>query len=201
MLSDVSVIEGRKLIPNVYISSLIYIASTTDPSETSELDPRTELDSHANMVLLGQHCFVFDNVHGRTCDVAPYDPSIRTAKKIPVVDAALMYDCPYTHKPYLLIVWNELYILTMENNLISLFIIREVGIKLNDVPKIHMKNPNEIDHTITFEFKNLRIPLQFNGIFSYFHTWHQGMRRYHTVIQYSLPHTVTIMILTLNTML
>ena len=122
------------------------------------------------MAVLGKHCFVFDSVNGRTCDVAPYDPSIGTVKKVPVVDAALVYDCPYTFKPYLLIVRNALYVPTMENNLIPPFLIREAGIKLQDVPKIHVKEPNENDHAITFEDENLRIPLQLNGIFSYFHT-------------------------------
>ena len=57
------------LIPNGYISSLMYIASMTDPSGTSKLDPRIELDNHVNMVVLGKYCLVFNNVHGRTCDV------------------------------------------------------------------------------------------------------------------------------------
>ena len=82
------------------------------------------------MAALGKYCFVFDNVKGRTCDVAPYDPSISTAKKVPVVDAALVYDCQYTFKPYLLIAWNALYVPTMENNLIPPFLMREAGIKL-----------------------------------------------------------------------
>ena len=76
--------------------SLMYTASTTDPSETSKLDPRTELDIHAYIVVLGKHCFVFGNVHGRTYDMAKYDQSIGTAKKILVIDNAWMYACPYT---------------------------------------------------------------------------------------------------------
>ena len=134
------------------------------------LDPRTELDSHANMVVLGKNCFVFDNVHGRTCEVAPYDPSMGTTKMVPVVDAALAYDCPYTHRSYLLIVRNALYVPTMTNNLIPPFIIREAGTQIKDTPKIHVTNPDESDHAITFPDQDLRIPLQLWGIFSFFHT-------------------------------
>ena len=54
--------------------------------------PRTELDSHANMVVLGSECFVFDNILDQTCDVEPFDPTIGTAKRVPIVDAALAYD-------------------------------------------------------------------------------------------------------------
>ena len=165
-----SVVEGSLPVPNAYISSIVHLASTTDSSEALDTDPRTELDSHANMAVLGKHCFVFDNVHGRTCDVAPYDPSIGTVSKVPVVDAAIMYDCPYSSKPYLLIVRNALYVPTMDNNLIPPFILREAGIRIKDVPKIHVHEPDESDHAITFEDEGLRIPLHLNGIFSYFHS-------------------------------
>ena len=130
--------------------------------------PRTELDSHANMTVLGRHCFVFDGVHGKTCDVEPFDPSIGTAKKVPVVDAAISYDCPYLHQTFILIIRNGLYIPTLENNLIPPFIMREAGLTVNEVPKIHVQNPDSSDHAITFPSSNLSIPLQLWGTFSYF---------------------------------
>ena len=43
--------------------------------------PRSELDSYENMTVLGQHCFVFDNIHGQTCKVQPFDPSLGTVMK------------------------------------------------------------------------------------------------------------------------
>ena len=134
------------------------------------IDPRTELDSHANMVVLGRNCFVFDNVHGRTCDVEPFDKTIGIAKKVPIVDAALAYDCPFTHQTVLLIVRNALYIPTMENNLIPPFILREAGLIVNDTPKIHLNDPDIHDHSIEFPNSDLRIPLNLIGIFSFFHT-------------------------------
>ena len=36
-------------------------------------DPRTELDYHANMVVLGAHAFIFESTN-RTCNVQPFDP-------------------------------------------------------------------------------------------------------------------------------
>ena len=45
---------------------------------------------------------------------------------------------------------------------------REAGIKNNDVPKIHCNDPDVSGHTLYFEEKKLRMPLQLNGIFSHF---------------------------------
>ena len=132
--------------------------------------PRTELDSHANMVVLGSECFVFDNILDQTCDVEPFDPTIGTAKRVPIVDAALAYDCPYSHKTYIFVLRNALYIPSMSHNLLPPFILREAGIKCDDVPKIHCKNPSIENHSISFPDSELRIPLMLNGIFSYFYT-------------------------------
>ena len=53
-------------------------------------DPRTELDSHSNMVVLGAHAFIFRSTN-RTCNVQPFDPSLGIASKIPIVDGAVVY--------------------------------------------------------------------------------------------------------------
>ena len=106
------------------------------------------------MVVLGKHCFVFDTVHDRTCDVEPFDKTLGVARKIPIVDAALAYDCPYTHRTYLLIVRNALYVPSMTNNLLPPFILREAGLEVNDVPKIHVPNPGVTDHAmLVLDFK------------------------------------------------
>jgi len=33
--------------------------------------------------------FIFDNILDQTCDVEPFDLTIGTAKRVPIVDAAL----------------------------------------------------------------------------------------------------------------
>ena len=86
------------------------IADLNDEMRNDRIDPTMELDSHANMVLLGKDCFMFDGVQGCTCNVVPYDPSLGIGKKIPIVDGAMAYDCQYTHKTYILIVRNALYV-------------------------------------------------------------------------------------------
>ena len=133
------------------------------------MDPKTELDSHANMIVLGQECFVFE-WSGKSCSVNPFTESLGTINDVPIVDAAIAYECPYSHITYVLICRNALYIPNMYNNLVPPFILRESGATVNDTAKIHCKDPTNNDHCITFEDCDLRIPLQLSGTFSYFHT-------------------------------
>ena len=122
------------------------------------------------MAVVGKNVFVFDSVQDKTCEVQPFDPTIGTAKRVPIVDAAVAYECPYSHKVTILMIRNALYIPSMSHNLLPPFILREAGIVVNDVPKIHCIDPSVEDHSIYFADEELRIPLQLNGIFSYFHT-------------------------------
>lgn len=132
-------------------------------------DPRSELDSHANMVVLGKNAFIFEST-GRTCNVHAYDPSLGSSQGVPIVDGAIAYDCRYTGQTFILIARNALYVPTMENNLIPPFIMREGGLTVNDTAKIHCIEPTVRDHCIIFPSSDLNIPLQLHGIFSYFHS-------------------------------
>ena len=91
------------------------------------------------MVVLGKNCFVFDNVAGRNCDVTPFDPSLGKSISVPIVDAAIVYDCPFTLQSHLLIVRNGLYLPHLDHNLIPPFILSEAGLEVNPIPKIHSK--------------------------------------------------------------
>lgn len=141
--------------------------NTIDDGSTA--NPRTELDSHANMCVLGQHAYIFEHT-GRTCNVDPFDPSMGSQPNIPLVDGAVAYECPYTSRIYILIIRNALYMPSLDYNLIPPFLMREGGVIVNGVPKIHCSDPSVNDHCLQFEDSSLRIPLQLNGIFSYFHT-------------------------------
>ena len=47
---------------------------------------------------------------------------------------------------------------------------REAGVIVDDKPKIHSGDVDQINHSLFFPDINLRIPLKLNGIFSYFET-------------------------------
>ena len=135
---------------------------------TTDLSPsRTELDSHANMAVVGRHSFVIEDT-GRTADVNPFTPDYHALENIPIVNAALLYECPFSGQEVILVVMDALYVESMDHNLIPPFLLREAGIHINDIPKIHLEDPGENDHAICF--KDFRIPLKLNGIFSYFNS-------------------------------
>lgn len=165
--------------PNRELSSLICISAFRDngnddvmqddrPSNGKELDSRTELDSHANMPVVGCNAIVLAEV-GRRVDVNPFTPDY-PSMTVSLVDAAVMYTCPFTGKSYILIIRNALHVPSMHHNLIPPFMMREAGITVNDRPKIQTTNPSEDDHAIVFKETGLRIPLALWGVFSYFTT-------------------------------
>ena len=101
-------------------------------------------------------------------EVNPFTPQykVMTARS---VDGALLYDCPYSGKSYVLVIQNAVHIPSMGNNLIPPFMMREARIMVNEKAKIHMEDPKDLDHSITFNSTGFWIP--YRGNFSYFSTW------------------------------
>ena len=58
----------------------------------------------------------------------------------------------------------------MSKNLIPPFIIREVGIVINDTPKIQVDDLSVEDHSIYFPEEKSRMPLSLWGVLSYLPT-------------------------------
>ena len=131
-------------------------------------DSRMDLDSHANMPVVGDQAFIIAEL-GRSCDVSPFTTDYKPMT-VPLVDAAVKYESPYDERVYILVVRNALYVPSMEYNLIPPFMLREAGVKLRDTPKIHVDDPSEEDHAITFPETGARIPLSLHGTFSCFPT-------------------------------
>ena len=86
-----------------------------------------------------------------------------------VVDAAVLYTHPFTFKTYILLIWNALYVPSLQTNLIPPFVLQEHGITVNDVPQIQLADPFPEEHAIVVD-QELTIPLLLNGKFSYFPT-------------------------------
>ncbi len=133
-----------------------------------ENESRTKLDSHANMPVVGRNAYILSDT-GQTVDVSPFTPDYK-ALSVQVVDAAVQYDDPHDGKLYILVMRNALSVPSMHNNLIPPFVMREAGIQVRDVPKIHTTNPTEDDHAIVFQETGVWIPLFLWGTFSYFST-------------------------------
>jgi hypothetical protein len=149
------------------------IAAASDGRHANQPDivssSRTELDTHANMMVVGKHSFVITWT-GRNATVKPVTPDYEALTEVPIVDATILCECPYLGKEYILLLRNALHLPAMENNLIPPFVMREAGLTVNDTPTIHLREPTVNDHAILFEDSDMKITLSLWGIFSYFPT-------------------------------
>ena len=59
----------------------------------------TELDFHANMVVIGRLSFDFEST-GKTYNVRPFSEENEVAEDVPIIDGAIAYDDPHTGKTY-----------------------------------------------------------------------------------------------------
>ena len=129
----------------------------------------TQLDSHANMVLIVKQVFVFSH-SGKHADVQDFSKEVKGLPEVPIVDAVIAYDCPSSGYIYLLIVRNALCVPTMDVNLIPPFVLIEVGLIFNYMPKIHFEYPSVEDHSLFYEETGLIISFNLNGTFLMFET-------------------------------
>ena len=155
-------------IRNDKIYSILIAASEETRANEISAESRMELDSHANMPVVGKHAYIIAET-GKKVDVSPFTPDYKPLT-VHLVDATVRYDYPYNGKSYILVLLNALYVLSMDNNLIPPFKLREMGVTMNDVPKIHKEDPTVDDHPITFVEMGFRISLSLWGIFSFFAT-------------------------------
>ena len=155
-------------IRNDKIYSILIAASEETRANEMNVESCMELDSHMNMPVVGKHAYIIAET-GKKVDVSPFTPDYQPLM-VPLVDAMVRYDNPYNGKSDILVLHNALYIPSMDNNLIPPFMLREMGVTMNDVPKIHKEDPTVDDHMITFKETGFRIPLSLWGIFSYFPT-------------------------------
>ena len=88
---------------------------------------------------------------GEMANINPFTPEYDALMEVPIVDSAILYECPFLGTEYILLVRNALHVPAMENNLIPPFIMREAGITVNDTPKIQIEEPTDNDHAIIFE--------------------------------------------------
>src|SRR5210317_1924766 len=159
--------ENTKMIGVLtpFYSMAVCALESNDMMDIDNEVARCELDTHANLPVIGGHAYVLAYT-GRTASVSPYSPDYK-AKQIPIVDAALLYHNKYLSQDHILLIPNALYVPSMENHLLPPFVLRENGIQVNDTPKIHVSDPTVDDHAIIVD-EFLRIPLGLNGTFSYF---------------------------------
>ena len=93
-----------------------------------------------------------------------------TLDYVPIVDAAVVYDCPYQSKTFLLLTLNALYTPKLYINLLPPFIARESGNQIKEYSKIQTSDPSINDDSMYVPSCKLRIPFKPLNTFYYFET-------------------------------
>ena len=126
----------------------------------------TELDSHADSPVVGKYARILEDT-GRRATVTGFTSDLGKPMSVPVVNAAVAYDCELTGETHILVLCNALHFQRMENNLIPPFMMRLAGIEVDECPKFLSKQPTESNHSMFFPAEEIRIPFQLEGIISY----------------------------------
>ena len=101
-----------------------------------------ELDSHPKMVVIGAQGTIIQKT-GRYADVNAFYSDVGTLSRVPIVDAAVAYDCPFSGRTILMVARNALYVESIEHNLVPPFIMREAGLEVDEQAKIHTPQPSK----------------------------------------------------------
>ena len=75
---------------------------SSDDNEGEESMSRMDWDSHANMVMGGQHAYILSDT-GRAAEVNPFTPDYKLMQ-VPIVNAAMQYECPYSGTLHVLVI-------------------------------------------------------------------------------------------------
>ena len=87
---------------------------------------------------------------------------------VPIVDAAVAYECLWSQTTYILIARNIISVPSMDHNKIPPFILREAGLTVNYTDMIHLNEPSIDDHDIIYLNSDLRMRLHLHGKISCF---------------------------------
>ena len=107
---------------------------------------------------------------GKCSDVNEFAAHFGMMTRVPIVDAIIAYNCPHSGEIFLLVARNDLYIKSMDHNLVPPFIMRESGLEANEQAKIHPLDPTKHHHSMWDTKSELPIPLQLCETFSVFNT-------------------------------
>ena len=111
------------------------IQALQDGPEDDDVLTRTDLDSHANMPVVGG-------------DVHILADTGKTPLNLKIVDCVVAYDKPHTGETVLLTIYGALYAPAMEHNLVPPFMMREAGIIVDTMPKCQADEPTEQTHSL-----------------------------------------------------
>ena len=148
-------------------SELLTRISSATTRSNDDGSSRTELDSHADSPVVGKHAYILYHT-GRTVGVSGFSDKLGSVQSVPVVHAAIVYDCPTSGESYVLFVNNALHFRDLPVNLIHPFIMRMAGLVVDECPKYMPSAPTVANHSIYAAEYDVRVPLKLHGCASYF---------------------------------
>ena len=133
---------------------------------------RTELDLHADTSCFGSDCTIVSEDLSQTAVVTPFLASFGKVESVPICTVAVAYDDLENYTTYILIFHQVLYFKDLRHNLLCPNQLRLNGVTVNECPLMHTRKRdlNEESHSIVVAEDNLLIPLQLDGVISYFIT-------------------------------
>ena len=131
---------------------------------------RAEFDSHADTCTLKKgDCLVLGET-GRTVEVSGFHKRSGKLDSIPVVHAAVAYDCPKTGETVILVFHEALLIESMKTHLLNHYQICNAGLIVNETPlhQLPLEERTSTSHSVISIDPEFQIPLSLNGIMSGF---------------------------------
>ena len=101
-----------------------------------------ELDSHANMVVIGRQGTTIQHT-GKFSDVNAFATDVGMIPRVPIVGVFIAYSFPHSVEVLFIVARNALYIKGMDHNLFPTFIMQKSGLEVNKQAKIHSLEPTK----------------------------------------------------------
>ena len=139
-----SVVDGsvvHRKVSVVHTITRTFSKSIIAGPNTTDNILRTDLDSHADSPVVGSNNVVVIEYSNELVSVSGISDKLGNLDQIPIVKAAIEYDCPMTGKVYIFHINNALYIKEMKVNLIPPFMLRLNGLQVNECPKLYIFLP------------------------------------------------------------
>jgi hypothetical protein len=151
----------------ILLSSVVYMKNETVPvNECKRMS--CELDTHVDTCCFGKGAHMMSIYHNSCAEVSGFSSQLGTVKSVPIMTAAVAYDCPDTHQTYILIFHQSLYIDDLNSQLICPNHLRSAGVLVNDCPLQFIPLSNQAKYSHTVQTGQLRICLKLRGVISYF---------------------------------
>ena len=143
--------------------------------ELGDCELRCELDSHSDTMCAGNNCLLIEHI-GEQVNVQPFSGTYKPIANIPVGTAATAYDCP--DGTVMILVFHQALCFgdKLKGTLLCPNQMRSNGVVIENCPS--QFDPRS-GHCIRIPVAGVAIPLEMDGVISYFRTRVPTWEEYH----------------------